>query len=53
MVALTPNRTPGESEFFSHGPGLRPKHLENALPSEGGRYRGTTPEMNVGQERAS
>jgi hypothetical protein len=31
-----------ESEF-SHGRGLVPPHLEDAPPSEGGRYRGRTP----------
>lgn len=51
--AQTPNQTPGESEF-SHGPGLRPRHLEDALPAEGGRYRGTTPPVDErGRERAS
>lgn len=34
--------TPGASEF-SHGPGLRPKHLENAAPCDGGRYKGKSP----------
>lgn len=34
--------TPGASEF-SHGPGLRPKHLDEAAPEGGGRYRGKSP----------
>jgi hypothetical protein len=32
-----------EASEFSWGPGLTPKGLENAPPSEGGRYRGQTP----------
>jgi hypothetical protein len=31
------------SSEFSWGDGLTPKGLENAPPSEGGRYRGTSP----------
>lgn len=47
----TPNATPGESEF-SH-PGLRPKHLEGALPPAG-MYRGRSPEVDgFGRERPS
>lgn len=32
----------GQSEF-SWGEGLEPRHLRGAPPSEGGRYRGTSP----------
>lgn len=41
-LAKEPNRTPGPSEF-GHGEGLRPRHLEDKPPAEGGMYRGTTP----------
>jgi hypothetical protein len=35
---------------FSWGPGLTPRGLEDAAPSEGGRYKGQSPpcELNVG-----
>jgi len=29
----------------SYGPGLTPKRLENAQPSDGGMYRGKSPKM--------
>lgn len=32
-----------EASEYSWGSGLTPKELESAPPSEGGRYRGTTP----------
>ncbi|KBR64455.1 hypothetical protein X425_01084 [Mycobacterium avium XTB13-223] len=32
-----------EASEFSWGPGLTPQALEQAAPSEGGRYRGTSP----------
>ncbi|AYA23959.1 hypothetical protein C6369_005255 [Rhodococcus rhodochrous] len=31
-----------EAGEYSWGPGLTPKGLENALPADGGRYRGKT-----------
>lgn len=50
-MSNVPNATPGESEF-SHGPGLRPKHLEHVPPALGGMYRGKTPDPNAtGQAR--
>lgn len=53
MPANTPNRTPGESEF-SHGAGLRPTHLGDKLPSEGGMYRPKAPEVDrTGRQRPS
>lgn len=39
-------RTPGESEF-SWGPGEAPPGLEDALPSQGGRYRGMAPPVDM------
>lgn len=51
MVAMKPNQPCGESEF-SHGEGLRPAHLMNKPPSEGGMYRGKAPEVDAqGRER--
>lgn len=40
MAATDPESLPGE---YSWGPGLTPKGLEDAPPSEGGRYRGKAP----------
>lgn len=39
-MARDPEKVPGE---FDWGPGLTPPGLEDAPPSEGGRYRGKTP----------
>lgn len=41
-MARDPEKIPGE---FDWGPGLTPPGLEDAPPSEGGRYRGKTPPM--------
>lgn len=46
MPAMEPNRPCGPSEF-SHGPGLRPKHLEDKPPSEGGRYQGKQASLSL------
>lgn len=40
---------PGESEF-SHGPGLTRRGWEAASPSQGGRYHGLSPRMEVPDE---
>lgn len=40
---LDPNDTDGESEFC-WGEGLEPRSVRGKPPSEGGRYRGTTPD---------
>lgn len=34
-----------EASEFSWGPGLTPKALEDAPPSQGGRYRGQAPPL--------
>jgi len=39
-------RTPGPSEF-SWGAGLTPLGLEDALPGQGGRYRGMAPPVDM------
>ncbi|MDV7246757.1 MULTISPECIES: hypothetical protein [Rhodococcus] len=41
-MARDTEKIPGE---FGWGPGLTPPGLEEAPPSEGGRYRGKTPPM--------
>lgn len=41
---LDPNQMSDEATEFSWGLGLTPKGLENALPSQGGRYHGKAPE---------
>jgi hypothetical protein len=38
------NELESEASEFSLGPGLVPKGLEHAPPSEGGRYRGQSPD---------
>ena len=38
-----PDLSPSE---FSHGRGLRPKHLWRASPDDGGMYSGKSPSMN-------
>lgn len=40
MVPRDPETLPGE---YSWGPGLTPQGLEDAPPSQGGRYRGKSP----------
>lgn len=49
---LDPYADDGASEM-SWGDGLTPQHLRSAPPSEGGRYRGTSPpsEPQVGVSR--
>jgi hypothetical protein len=37
---LDPGQLDSEASEFDHGPGLTPKGLESAPPSEGGRYHG-------------
>jgi hypothetical protein len=41
---LDMNELDSEASEMSWGPGLTPKGLENAQPSEGGRYKGQSPE---------
>lgn len=38
------NAMDAEASEFSWGAGLEPKSLRGAPPSEGGRYRGTSPQ---------
>lgn len=40
---------PGESEF-SHGPGLTRRGRETVPPSQGGRYHGLSPRVEVSDE---
>lgn len=40
---LDPHDLPDDAGEFSWGPGLTPKGLEHAPPSQGGMCRGTTP----------
>ena len=46
MTYTKHGRTPGQSEF-SHGAGLTPPGLEDASPSQGGRYRGMAPPVDM------
>jgi len=46
MTYTRHGHTPGPSEF-SWGPGLAPPGLENASPSQGGRYRGMAPPADM------
>lgn len=45
MVIHDPRKTPGGSEF-SWGPGLTPPELEDAPPSQGGRYKPVSPPVD-------
>lgn len=41
--AMDMDQLDSEASQFSWGPGLTPRGLEDAPPSQGGRYRGQTP----------
>ena len=43
---LDPHNLPNDASEYSWGSGLVPPDLENAPPSEGGMYQGTSPECS-------
>lgn len=52
---LDPNADSDDASEFSWGAGLEPPSVRGRPPSEGGRYRGTTPdcEPRIGVKRST